>query len=119
MLVFQTTQTVRVIHRSQADALGLTDTCRGPVGEDWLVAGPDTGAAEVFEVRPLSSLEWAEVRGLDSQDQSLAIVTKGLKGINGSMPNLASDLSWGAIHAIAALVTAVTVGPLAHRQPAA
>jgi hypothetical protein len=119
MLVFQTTQTLRVIHRSQADALGLTDTCRGAVGEDWLCAGSDTGAAEVFEVRPLSSLEWAEVRGLDGADQSLAIVTKGLKGINGGMPNLSADLSWGAIHAIAALVTAVTVGPLAPRQPAA
>lgn len=109
MLVFQTNQTIKAIHASQAPEgyVGLA------IDEAWRVARGDTGDAVIFEVRPLSSLEWAQVRSLSGDEQSDAILGLGLV-----RPG-PDALSWGAKHAVASLIVAVTQGPLVYRQPAA
>lgn len=109
MLVFQTSQTIKAVHASQVPA----DYAGTAIDDAWRVARGDTGDAVVFEVRPLSSLEWAQVRSMDSDAQSDAILSLAL------VKPGSDALSWGAKHAVASLIVAVTQGPLVYRQPPA
>lgn len=113
MLVFQTSQTIKAIHAAQAP-----EGYKGAdIGASWLVARGDTGDADVFEVRPLSSLEWAQIGSLDGEELNRQTFELGFKSFNGKPES--ESLSWGAKCAVANLIIAVTQGPLVYRQPAA
>lgn len=115
MIAFLTSHTVKAIHASQAP-----DGYSGKqLADNWLSATGDTGDALVVEVRPLSWLQFEQLRTLDPLAQTESMCEHGIVSLAGQRSaDWREVLSQGAVFAVADLVIAVTSGPLASRQPA-
>lgn len=115
MIAFLTSHTIKAIHESQAPA-GYSGQ---RLADSWLSATGDTGDALVVEVRPLSWLQFEQLRTLEPMAQTEAMCAQGIVSLGGDKSaDWRAMLSQGAVFAVADLVIAVTTGPLARRQPA-
>mgnify|MGYP007090089312 CR=1 FL=1 len=115
MIILTTDRGVKAVHRDQVPA----GYAGGQIDDDWRVASGDWGDAVVIEVRPLSLIEFREAGALSGEEQTRRLLQLGLRKVGGQeLADPFAVLSWGACHAIASLITSVSIGPLAQRQPA-
>jgi len=115
MIILTTDRSIKAVHREQVPA----GYAGARIDDDWLVATGDYGDAVPVEVRPLSLVEFKAAGALEGQAQAQELLRLGLRSIGGQqVADPCAVLSWGAVHAVAALITSVSIGPLAPRQPA-